>query len=275
MKNKTSCSVVILCGGMSKRMGEDKGSMLFNKKPMILHLLDMLDNQIDEVFIVLNNSNRIEKYKKLIEKFNRENKKNPYTYDLIFLEDEIKDQGPLSGIMTGLKNINSDYCLILPCDSPQITENFINQMFSMLNKCLFSDFSKIKDYPKTFLNFYHDESNDFLDIEAIVPYHNNSNDSLNSELYLNKKTDDFNEGSNLNDSSKERDNFDYYDNILNNSEPLHSIFKKDSSEKIEKYLKSNIRDVKSLLKNSNSCFIQMNNENSFKNFNKKEDIYNS
>ena len=47
-------SCILLCGGMSKRMGKDKGSMKINDKPMIIHVLDSLNNQIDEAVIVLN-----------------------------------------------------------------------------------------------------------------------------------------------------------------------------------------------------------------------------
>ena len=46
-------SYVILCGGMSRRMGQDKGSMIINEKPMIIHILDKCKPEIDDVIIVL------------------------------------------------------------------------------------------------------------------------------------------------------------------------------------------------------------------------------
>jgi len=43
--------------------------------------------------------------------------------------DIIKDQGPLAGILTGLMNTVSDKSMIIPCDSPFISELFIKKMF--------------------------------------------------------------------------------------------------------------------------------------------------
>ena len=123
-ENIKSC--IILCGGKSSRMGRDKGSMIIQDKPMIKHILSTLNHQIDEAIIVLNNQTRISKYGEFI---------NPkdYTYTITFIEDKIKNKGPLPGIMTGLEQINSNYALILPCDSPYVTKKYINAIFSEIN----------------------------------------------------------------------------------------------------------------------------------------------
>ena len=122
MNNKNIKSCIILCGGMSKRMGQDKGSMIIQNEPMIKHILSTLNYEIDEAILVLNNPKRIEKYRNFINE-------NDYTYKIKFLSDEIKNKGPLSGIMTGLENINSDYGLILPCDSPYVSKEYIKTIF--------------------------------------------------------------------------------------------------------------------------------------------------
>lgn len=49
-------------------MGQDKGSMIIQDKPMINHILSTLNNEINEVIIVLNNKDRIDKYKNFIKK---------------------------------------------------------------------------------------------------------------------------------------------------------------------------------------------------------------
>ena len=72
-------------------MGRDKGSLVIGDKPMISHILSTLNNEIDEAIIVLNNQDRIEKYRKFIEKYT-------YSFKITFVEDEIKNKGPLSGI---------------------------------------------------------------------------------------------------------------------------------------------------------------------------------
>ena len=108
-------SCIILCGGQSRRMGQDKGSLIIKDKPMIKYILSTLNNEIDEVIIVLNDVERIDKYKKFIDS-------KDYNYTLKFAEDKIKNKGPISGILTGLENISTDYAIVFPCDNPFVTK---------------------------------------------------------------------------------------------------------------------------------------------------------
>ncbi|WP_292600146.1 molybdenum cofactor guanylyltransferase [Methanobrevibacter sp. UBA212] len=139
-------SCIILCGGKSSRMGQDKGSMIIQDKPMIKHILATLNHQINEAIIVLNDTKRIERYSEFI---------NPkdYTYKITFVEDKIKNKGPMPGIMTGLYEIKGDYALILPCDSPYVSKNYINTIFEEIDE----------------------------NYQAIVPYHNDENKLKTSE----------------------------------------------------------------------------------------------
>ncbi len=143
-ENIKSC--IILCGGKSSRMGQDKGSMIIQDKPMIKHILSTLNHHINEVIIVLNDQDRIARYGKFIDP-------EDYDYKLAFVEDEIKNKGPLPGIMTGLGEIGSDYALVLPCDSPYVSANYINTIFEEIDN----------------------------DYQAIVPYHDESNKLKTSE----------------------------------------------------------------------------------------------
>ena len=127
-------------------MGQDKGSMIIQDKPMINHVLSTLNNEINEVIIVLNNKQRIDKYKNFI-------KKQDYNFKISFVEDEIKDIGPMSGILTGLKHISSNYALVLPCDSPYVTNNLIRNIFNEIE----------------------------LNYQSIVPYHDEKNKLKTSE----------------------------------------------------------------------------------------------
>lgn len=146
MTNENIKSCIILCGGKSSRMGQDKGSMIIQNNPMIKHVLSTLNHHISEVVIVLNDEFRINKYNEFI---------NPddYAYAITFVEDKIKNKGPMPGIMTGLSNINSDYALILPCDSPYVSTKYIDTIFN-----------EIEDT-----------------YQAIVPYHDSANKLKTSE----------------------------------------------------------------------------------------------
>ena len=139
-------SGIILCGGQSRRMGRDKGSMIIHNQPMIKYILSTLNNEIDEAVIVLNDRDRIVKYSEFI---------NPddYSYEIRFIEDKIKNKGPISGILTGLENINSEYAIVFPCDSPYVTKNTVQTLFSEIEE----------------------------NVQAIVPYHDDENKLKTSE----------------------------------------------------------------------------------------------
>lgn len=109
-------------------MGQDKGKMLVKDKPMILHIMDTLEGHVQEIIFVLRDENQINIYKKIIQN----HKSRDFSFDLKIVKDDIKDQGPLIGIFTGLKQIKTDYALVLPCDSPLITDLFIENIFTIM-----------------------------------------------------------------------------------------------------------------------------------------------
>ena len=229
-------SCIILSGGMSRRMGEDKGSMIIQGKPMILHILERLNGRINDAVIVLNNQERINSYKELLDAYVPVEIEENFTYSLGFIEDEVKDKGPVAGIMTGLKNIKTDYALVLPCDSPFISEDNIKTMFDLL------------------------ESSENTD--AVIPYHTKAN----KDRLKNKREFNFKSSSEMSRDMK-----------IENSEPLHSIYKKDNLDIISKLLEDDNLYVKSFIKNLKCVnFVEVDNEvlfeDDFKNFNRKEDI---
>ena len=139
-------SCIILCGGQSRRMGRDKGSLIIKDKPMIKYILSTLNNEMDEVIIVLNDAERIDKYGEFIDS-------QDYNYEMKFVEDKIKNKGPISGRLAGLENISTDYAIVFPCDNPFVTKNTIQTLFSEITE----------------------------DIQAVVPYHDDKNKLKTSE----------------------------------------------------------------------------------------------
>ena len=238
MNGQKLYSCIVLSGGMSRRMGQDKGSMIIQEKPMILHILERLNYKINDAVIVLNDSERIAIYRSLLNQYCDGEIEDNFDYSLKFVEDEVKSKGPISGIMTGLKNIKTDYALVLPCDSPFISAEFIETMFRLLDEKLDSN------------------------VDAIIPFHIKSNkDKL-------KGIDDFN----FEDASEMN-----IDMKIANSEPLHSIYKKENLNKIDELLKEDSLYVKSFIRSlNNPCFIEVDNkvlfDKDFRNFNRKEDL---
>jgi molybdopterin-guanine dinucleotide biosynthesis protein A len=116
-------SLILLCGGKSRRMGQDKGSMDLNGKPMIIHVIENLIAVVDEIIVILRDDNQIEDYNKIFEQLQSNGSK------LHIFTDVLEDKGPLAGILTGLDNIKSDKAMVVPCDSPFVSEYFVNKMF--------------------------------------------------------------------------------------------------------------------------------------------------
>jgi len=102
---------IILAGGKSSRMNEDKGLMLLNGRPMIQYVIDVLEKVIDQIIIISNNTD--------YEQFG-----HPVYSDLI------KEKGPLAGIYTGLYYSTSEKNIVLSCDVPYVNEELISFLIS-------------------------------------------------------------------------------------------------------------------------------------------------
>ncbi len=122
-------SFIVLCGGMSRRMGRDKGSMNLHGKPMLTHVIETITPVADEIVLVLRDEDQLETYKNFLKELRLSNKT-----DLNICTDILKDQGPLAGILTGLLHLNSDKAMVIPCDSPFVSEQFINRLFDLSEK---------------------------------------------------------------------------------------------------------------------------------------------
>lgn len=102
-------TAIILAGGKSSRMGEDKGLMLFNGKPMIQFIIDTVKPLVDDVIIISNQ----EGY-------------SAFGYSVY--TDLIKNSGPLAGLYTGLTYTKTEKNVVLSCDVPFVTENVIKEL---------------------------------------------------------------------------------------------------------------------------------------------------
>lgn len=107
---KENATAVILAGGRSSRMGEDKSLMKINNQPLISVIAKQLDNVFGEILIGANNE---EKYRFL----NRR-----------IIPDIEKGKGPLMGILSCLKASQSEINFFTACDIPLMNTDFIKEM---------------------------------------------------------------------------------------------------------------------------------------------------
>ena len=103
MLNINDISIGILAGGKATRMqNQDKGLVNVKGQPLVENIINKISAHTSNIYI---NANRnIDKYKK-------------YNYPVV---KDIFDnfQGPLSGIYSMLKNIDTEYLITIPCDCP-------------------------------------------------------------------------------------------------------------------------------------------------------------
>ncbi len=111
-------SAVILSGGRATRMGGvDKGLVNFQGKPLVQHVIERIQPQVDEVFI---NANReLPTYK---------------SFGVpVFTDDQADFIGPLAGFYIGLLHAKHPYLLTIPCDSPLMPFDIANRLYQSLD----------------------------------------------------------------------------------------------------------------------------------------------
>jgi len=104
-------AAIILAGGFSTRFGSDKGLALLADKPLVKHVLDAVDNIVEEKIVVASSKTQAEAFKKVLGS------------NVKVAIDKWKIQSPLGGALTGFSEAKSEYALLLPCDTPLISEN--------------------------------------------------------------------------------------------------------------------------------------------------------
>lgn len=121
-------SAFILAGGKSSRMGEDKGLISLDGKPVISYVIDELRKLTDDISILTSHEN----YRQ-------------FGHPLI--NDFYKDKGPAAGIDAALHHAKHDVIFITGCDMPFINEAAINKLtgYSLQHEiCVVSDGSFIE-----------------------------------------------------------------------------------------------------------------------------------
>jgi len=106
---------VVLAGGRATRWGgRDKGLIEVCGRPMIGHVLDALEPQVEHV--VINANRNLDRYR---------------AFGVPVVSDASTDfLGPLAGIASGLAVARTDWVAIVPCDSPLLAADCIGRLSS-------------------------------------------------------------------------------------------------------------------------------------------------
>lgn len=106
---KMNLTGILLAGGNSKRMGQDKALLNFNDSVLLDQSIDLLSQTCQEVIISSGDP-----------RHNRTGVKR--------IDDIYPDCGPISGIYSCIRNSSNEWNLVLSVDSPFITKDFLEKM---------------------------------------------------------------------------------------------------------------------------------------------------
>lgn len=108
---------VILAGGRSTRMGQDKGLVEVDGKPLFEQIAKRLSPMVANVLINANQN------------------QNLYGQHFQVVNDIVQDySGPLAGMLAGLKAIKTQWALFVPCDVPSFPQDLTQRFWQHKGK---------------------------------------------------------------------------------------------------------------------------------------------
>jgi len=102
---------IILSGGKSSRMGLEKGLVDFRGKPLISYAVEALTPVADTLLVSANN--RLDDYRN-------------FGYEIV--RDEVREIGPMGGLLAALKHSKTEYNLVLSCDMPFVSTELLEYL---------------------------------------------------------------------------------------------------------------------------------------------------
>jgi len=114
---RAEATAIIMAGGESVRMGQNKSMLAIESQPMIKHICDQLRPHFNQILI---SSNDTSKYSFL---------------GAEVIPDEVTGQGPLGGIASALRASANEVNFVIACDIPQVDMGFVRMMLREARGC--------------------------------------------------------------------------------------------------------------------------------------------
>ncbi|MDH5460943.1 MAG: molybdenum cofactor guanylyltransferase [Candidatus Bathyarchaeota archaeon] len=112
-------SAVILAGGFSQRFGQNKGLIELSGKPLVLHVLDKALHIVDEVVVVVSSDAQRRAFSCALHD------------EVDVTVDKYEKQSPLVGALTGFERVRGKHSLLLPCDTPFISNRVLSLLLDL------------------------------------------------------------------------------------------------------------------------------------------------
>lgn len=106
---------IILAGGLSTRLGQDKAFVRLNSETLIEMVISTLKNVVKQIIIVANEPEKFEHF---------------VSSDTEVVQDRVPYQGPLGGILAGLEASPDFHNLVSSCDTPFLRKELCHYLLS-------------------------------------------------------------------------------------------------------------------------------------------------
>jgi molybdopterin-guanine dinucleotide biosynthesis protein A len=110
-------SVLILAGGQSQRLGQDKSLLMLAGQPLLVRTVHRLAALSDDLIVVTNQPQRYERF----------------ALPARLIPDERRGVGSLMGIYSGLRAARHDHALAVACDMPFLNLPLLRYMLSLVD----------------------------------------------------------------------------------------------------------------------------------------------
>jgi molybdopterin-guanine dinucleotide biosynthesis protein A len=110
---------IILSGGKSTRLGADKGLIELERKPLVNWVIEKLEPVVSEVIVVVGSLNAVPSYRAIV----------PNSVRVVC--DTYREDSPMIGLITGLKEANGGYAAVCACDMPFIEPNVLEMLYCL------------------------------------------------------------------------------------------------------------------------------------------------
>lgn len=111
---------IVLAGGMSRRFGEPKALASWQGHTFIEHIVNRMQNVLANV-VVISHADIKEGVNRLVQV--------PVIEDLAVY----RGKGPLAGIASGMKYLEAKWYIISPCDTPNISNEWIAELIGQIS----------------------------------------------------------------------------------------------------------------------------------------------
>lgn len=109
---ETAVTGVLLAGGKSRRMGEDKRFLVLGEQTLLERALTVLRSMFQDVMVVIAQDSP------------------PLQVDAMVVTDLVPDCGSLGGLYSGLMRATTPYIFAVACDMPFLSQSVIAQFIS-------------------------------------------------------------------------------------------------------------------------------------------------